>query len=59
MNPSGFRSTFSRHELLPLSLGRATASQIDRMFQHRDERQRVSQHDFWNRASAMPGFQLR
>jgi ADP-ribose pyrophosphatase YjhB (NUDIX family) len=27
---------FSRHELPPLSQGRATAAQIDRMFQHRE-----------------------
>jgi len=28
---------FSRHELPPLSLGRTTAAQIDRMFQHREQ----------------------
>jgi ADP-ribose pyrophosphatase YjhB (NUDIX family) len=28
---------FPRHELPPLSLGRTTAAQIDRMFEHREQ----------------------
>jgi ADP-ribose pyrophosphatase YjhB (NUDIX family) len=36
---------FARHELPPLSLGRTTAAQIDRMFEHRDNPQLATEFD--------------
>jgi ADP-ribose pyrophosphatase YjhB (NUDIX family) len=36
---------FARHELPPLSLGRTTAAQIDRMFEHRDNLQLATEFD--------------
>jgi ADP-ribose pyrophosphatase YjhB (NUDIX family) len=36
---------FSRHELPPLSLGRTTAAQIDRMFDHRENPQLATDFD--------------
>ena len=36
---------FSRHELPPLSLGRTTAAQIDRMFDHRKDLQLATEFD--------------
>jgi ADP-ribose pyrophosphatase YjhB (NUDIX family) len=36
---------FARHELPPLSLGRTTAAQIDRMFEHRENLQLATEFD--------------
>lgn len=36
---------FARHELPPLSLGRTTAAQIDRMFQHREHLELATDFD--------------
>ena len=36
---------FARHELPPLSLGRTTAAQIDRMFHHREQLQLATDFD--------------
>jgi ADP-ribose pyrophosphatase YjhB (NUDIX family) len=36
---------FARDELPPLSLGRTTAAQIDRMFQHRENLQLATDFD--------------
>jgi ADP-ribose pyrophosphatase YjhB (NUDIX family) len=36
---------FARHELPPLSLGRTTAAQIDRMFQHREQMELATDFD--------------